>query len=85
MSLALTMTTYSAQAWTDLAVDLQWRLPATGQALAAGLIDLPRAKLICLYTGPLPDPTARAGRRTGAAPRPGSRPPPCSATPCAVP
>jgi hypothetical protein len=60
VSLALTMTTYSAAAWTDLAVDLHWRLPATGQALAAGLIDLQRAKLICETTALLPDPAARA-------------------------
>jgi hypothetical protein len=60
VSLALTMTRYSAAAWTDLAVDLTWKLSATGTALAQGLIDLPRARLIAQATSLLTDTAARA-------------------------
>src|ERR1700683_3166989 len=38
VSLALTLSQSTAQWWTDLAVTLQWRLPATGAALRAGTI-----------------------------------------------
>jgi hypothetical protein len=60
VSLALTMSHYSACVWTDLAVDLRWRLAATGEALAAGQIDLPRARLIAEATRLLTDEAARA-------------------------
>jgi Domain of unknown function (DUF222) len=64
VSLALTMSQYGAAWWTDLAVELQWRLAATGEALAAGTIDLPRARLIADATAPLDDDTARAVQDT---------------------
>jgi hypothetical protein len=60
VSLALTLSDYSASSWTDLAVTLQWRLAATGRALAAGRIDLPRARLIAEATAVLGEDTARA-------------------------
>ena len=43
VSLALMLSDYSAGALADLAVTLRWRLPTTGEALAAGHIDLYRA------------------------------------------
>jgi hypothetical protein len=46
VALELTMSQYAAAGWTDLAVDLAWRLTATGAALASGVIDLQRARLI---------------------------------------
>ena len=60
VSLALTMSQAGAEWWTNLAVDLQWRLAATGQALRDGTIDLARAKAIAEATGPLDDAKARA-------------------------
>jgi hypothetical protein len=60
VALELTMSQYGAQAWAHLAVQLSWRLPATGAALAAGVIDLARARLIAEATSPLGDETARA-------------------------
>jgi Domain of unknown function (DUF222) len=60
VSLALTLTDYSATAWADLAVTLTWRLPATGKALAGGRIDLARAKVIAEATSVLPESAARA-------------------------
>ena len=60
VSLALTMSQAGAEWWTNLAVDLQWRLAATGQALRDGVIDLARAKAIAEATGPLDDAKARA-------------------------
>jgi Domain of unknown function (DUF222) len=60
VSLALTLTDYSATAWADLAVTLTWRLPATGKALAGGRIDLARAKVIAEATSVLSEPAARA-------------------------
>ncbi len=45
--------------WTDLAITLTWRLKATGAALAAGRIDLARARLIAEATALLDDDTAR--------------------------
>jgi hypothetical protein len=59
VSLALAMTRYSASWWTDLAVTLTWRLAATGEALAGGHIDLPRARLIADATATLDDEKAR--------------------------
>jgi hypothetical protein len=60
VSLALTMSQFGATWWTHLAVVLGWRLRATGAALAAGAIDLARARLIAEATSPLDDDTARA-------------------------
>ncbi|MDQ2875822.1 MAG: DUF222 domain-containing protein, partial [Actinomycetota bacterium] len=60
VSLALAMTRFGASWWTDLAVTLTWRLAATGAALAAGDIDLARARLIAEATGMLDGDTARA-------------------------
>src|ERR1017187_2742817 len=59
VSLALTMSQFSASWWTDLAITLTWRLSATGDALRSGEIDLSRARLIVEATGPLDDDTAR--------------------------
>src|SRR5450432_3782360 len=60
VALELTMSQYGAAAWAQLAVELAWRLAATGAALAAGTIDLARARLIAEATSPLDDETARA-------------------------
>jgi len=60
VSLALTMSHASASWWSDLAVTLRWRLVATGAALAAGQIDLGRARLIADATAGLDEETARA-------------------------
>jgi hypothetical protein len=60
VSLALAMTRCGASWWTDLAVALTWQLAATGAALAAGDIDLTRARLIAEATGMLDDDTAQA-------------------------
>ena len=54
------MSPYGASAWADLAVQLAWRLPGTGAALAAGTIDLARARLIAEAASPLSDEAARA-------------------------
>jgi hypothetical protein len=60
VALELTMSQYGASAWADLAVELSWRLPGTGAALEAGVIDLARARLIAEATAPLGDEAARA-------------------------
>jgi hypothetical protein len=60
VALELTMSQYGASAWTHLAVELTWRLPGTGAALAAGVIDLARARLIAEATSPLSDEAACA-------------------------
>ena len=60
VSLELTMSQCGASWWTDLAVDLAWRLAATGAELAAGRIDLARARLIAEATRMLTDEAARA-------------------------
>jgi Domain of unknown function (DUF222) len=59
VSLALTMSDSAAAAWADLAVTLSWRLSATGQALAAGQIDLYRARRIAEATSVLSEAKAR--------------------------
>jgi Domain of unknown function (DUF222) len=59
VALALALSPDGAAGWTDLAVTLTWRLPATGAALAAGEIDLARARMIARLTGPLDDAKAR--------------------------
>ena len=60
ISLALMLTDHSATAWADLAVTLCWRLPETGAALAAGAIDLSRARVIAEATAVLDEDAARA-------------------------
>jgi hypothetical protein len=60
VSLELTMSQFAASWWSDLAVDLAWRLAATWAALAAGVIDLHRARLIAEATRMLSDAAARA-------------------------
>src|ERR1022692_3084346 len=60
VSLGLVMSGYNASWWLDLAVTLAWRLAATGAALAAGVIDLPRARLIAEATSLLSEENARA-------------------------
>jgi len=59
VSLALSMSEYTAAVWADLAVTLSWRLCATGEALSAGRIDLYRARLIAEATSVLAEATAR--------------------------
>jgi hypothetical protein len=59
VSLALSMSEYTAAVWADLAVTLSWRLQATGEALSAGRIDLYRARLIAEATSVLAEATAR--------------------------
>ena len=58
--LALTLSPGAASWWTDLAVTLGWRLPATGAALSDGQIDLARARIIADATAVLSDDDARA-------------------------
>jgi hypothetical protein len=60
VSLGLVMSGCNADWWLDLAVTLTWRLAATGAALAAGTIDLPRARLIAEATSVLSEQDARA-------------------------
>jgi hypothetical protein len=60
VSLALAMTQNGASWWTGLAVAMRWRLRATGAALAAGVIDLSRARLIHEATARIPEETAQA-------------------------
>ena len=64
VSLALMLTDHSATAWADLAITLAWRLPATGQALAGGVIDLARARVIAEATSVLGEDAARAVEAT---------------------
>jgi uncharacterized protein DUF222 len=59
VALELTMSRFGASWWADLAVQLGWRLAATGAALESGAIDLARARLIAEATGPLSDENAR--------------------------
>jgi Domain of unknown function (DUF222) len=59
VSLGLTMSHSSATWWSDLAVTLRWRLPATGAALRSGEIDLGRARAIAEATALLDDEKAR--------------------------
>jgi hypothetical protein len=60
VSLALSMSHVGASWWAGLGVALQWRLAVTGAALAAGDIDVQRARLICEATAALEDDQARA-------------------------
>ena len=59
ISLALMLTDHAATDWADLAITLAWRLPETGKALAAGTIDLARAKVIAEATSVLSEDAAR--------------------------
>ncbi len=59
VSLALKMSDATATAWAELAVTLSWRLPATGQALTTGRIDLYRARRIAEATSVLSEADAR--------------------------
>jgi Domain of unknown function (DUF222) len=60
VGLALMLTDHAAAGWADLAVTLAWRLPATGAALAAGRVDLARARVIAETTSVLSEDVARA-------------------------
>jgi Domain of unknown function (DUF222) len=60
VSLALTLSPYGGEAWTQLAVTLQWRLARTGAALVSGAIDLYRARVIAEATAPLSEAAAHA-------------------------
>ncbi len=57
---ALTLSARTATAYLDLALDLATRLPATAQALRAGVIDYLKARLIAEATRVLNDADARA-------------------------
>jgi hypothetical protein len=59
VEMALTLSHEGAERLADLAVTLTWRLPDTGAVLAAGWIDLDRAKIIAQYTSPLSEEAAR--------------------------
>jgi hypothetical protein len=59
VSLALTMSECAAALWADLAITLAWRLPATGEALRGGRIDLYRARRIAEATSVLTEAKAR--------------------------
>ena len=61
---ALKLTHYQAEELADLAVTLTWRLMATGRALAAGSVDLDRARLVAQATSVLPEDRARAVEQT---------------------
>ena len=62
--LALMLTGHAATAWADLAVTLAWRLPGTGAALAAGRVDLARARVIAEATAVLGEDAARVVEAT---------------------
>ena len=59
VALALAMSHDGATSWADLGIVLTWRLPATGAALAAGEIDLSRARMIARMTSLLSEDAAR--------------------------
>ena len=59
VSLGLVMSRCTAEWWLDLAITVTWRLAATGAALAAGMIDLGRARLIAEATALLAEQDAR--------------------------
>jgi hypothetical protein len=58
VALALQMSQPGASDWVDLAVQMRWRLRATGAALSAGTIDLARARIIADCTSVLTDELA---------------------------
>jgi hypothetical protein len=57
---ALALTEYSASELATVAVFCCDRVPAVGQALAEGRIDLPKARLLCAELADATDPQARA-------------------------
>jgi hypothetical protein len=59
IEMALSLSHEGAQVLADQAITLTWRLPRTGAALAAGVIDLERAKIIAQSTSVLPEDLAR--------------------------
>jgi hypothetical protein len=59
VEMALRLSPDGAQAWTDLALTLTWRLPRTLASLAAGWIDLNRAEIIARATSVLGEEAAR--------------------------
>jgi hypothetical protein len=59
VSLALVQSPSAAAWWTGLACELRWRLPATLAALAAGEIDLSRARAVVEAVSVLNDEKAR--------------------------
>jgi Domain of unknown function (DUF222) len=59
VGLALTMSQPTAMDWTSLASQLRWKLPATAAALAAGQVDLARARIIAQAVAALDDGAAR--------------------------
>jgi Domain of unknown function (DUF222) len=58
VALALQMSQPGASDWVDLAVQMRWRLQATGAALSVGTIDLARARIIADCTSVLTDELA---------------------------
>ncbi len=60
VSLELVLSSAGAEAWTGLALTLAWRLPGTAAALAAGRIDLVRARILAEAVAPLSDEAAAA-------------------------
>ena len=59
IALALRLSQHGASAWTDLAITLAGRLAETSAALAAGAIDLTKARLIAEATSVLDDRCAK--------------------------
>ena len=60
LALELRMSQTGAADWMTLGSQLRWRLPATGAALAAGHLDVPRARIIAEGTAALDDEHAAA-------------------------
>jgi hypothetical protein len=56
---ALSLTRRAADSELSFALDLKWRLPAVGEAMIAGKIDLRRARVMVYATSHLPEQTAR--------------------------
>jgi Domain of unknown function (DUF222) len=73
LTIELVTTGADASARIDAAVDLTTRLPRTLAAMAAGLIDLPRAGTIAFYTHSLTDQDAARADEILAAAAPGKR------------
>jgi Domain of unknown function (DUF222) len=59
LALSLDLTLDSGCNLVDLALTVTMRLTAVAAALSAGVVDLPRARLIAELTQPLPDPAAQ--------------------------
>src|SRR5262249_15680586 len=58
VALTLQMSQPGASDWVNLAMQMRWRLPSTGEALSTGTIDLARARIIAEGTAVLPDELA---------------------------